>query len=111
LEKLRFGPLTVRTARLCLDMQNTFAESDTRAYAMAERVLPGIRERDRLLTLYCQRDSEQIENGRHLDNPCQLGGLVETRALGRIIDADQFILAPFAANVRKDLESSRCVPT
>jgi nicotinamidase-related amidase len=40
LEKLRFGPLTDRTAHLCIDMQNLFAEETPWHTPWMERVLP-----------------------------------------------------------------------
>ncbi len=40
MEKLRFGPLTDRTAHLCIDMQNLFAEETPWHTPWMERVLP-----------------------------------------------------------------------
>lgn len=54
-ELLRYGPLTARTAHLCLDMQNLFAEDTPWHTPWMTRVLPvvrGIAERHRDRTIF-----------------------------------------------------------
>ena len=42
LEALPFGPLTDRTAHICIDMQNVFAEETPWRTPWMPRVLPGV---------------------------------------------------------------------
>jgi nicotinamidase-related amidase len=77
---LRFGPLGPKTAHLCIDMQNLFAEDTPWHTPWMNRVLPIVVEiaecvvlasdalcsssdktHDALMTLYSERFSEQIE--------------------------------------------------
>ena len=63
MEALPSGPLMDRTAHLCVDMQNLFAEETPWHTPWMARVLPVVTRmtHDALLTLCCNRFSQQIE--------------------------------------------------